>query len=74
MDEAMLALMRLGLEDAVDSVAMAAVHLVSERRRAQEKEAREQFQESPVIEELTDDDKAEACACGAAGGARCYPE
>ena len=61
-DEAMLALMRLGLGDAVDGVAMAAVHLIGVRRRAREEAAREQLAEQAVIEEVNDDDEDQACA------------
>ena len=61
-DEAMLALMWLGLGNAVDGVAMAAVYLISERRRAREEAAREQLAEQAVIEEVNDDDEDQACA------------
>ena len=61
-DEAMLALTRLGLGDAVDGVAMAAVHLISERHRVGEEAAGEQLAEQAVIEEVNDDDEDQACA------------
>ena len=61
-EEVMVALMRLGLGDAVDGVALAAVHLMSERRRAREQEARAQLEDQAAIEEIDDEGEGEACA------------
>ena len=43
-------------------MALAAVHLISERRRAREEATREQLAEQAVIEEVDNDDEGQSCA------------
>ena len=57
MEEALSALMNLELGDAVDGVAMAAAHLLSELRRARDEEDRELLREQPTILELSIDEE-----------------
>ena len=61
-EKAISALMRFSLGNAGDGVAIAAAHLLSERRPAREEKALEQLQEPPVIEELSDNEEGDACA------------
>ena len=67
-EEAISALMRLSLGDAVDGVAMEAAHLFTQRRRAREEKAMEQLRDPPIIEELPDEEEGPP-AGGTAGGA-----